>query len=281
MALAAALFSIMNFVAHRVATPWTWVAASRAIVGTVVAVGVARTRGRAPFVRPTRIMWLRSILGTLAMGATFFALGRRELPLGDTTTLLNLTPLILALLAPFVLGERSGRSVWGPLALSASGVVLIVRPSFLFGGHGSIPLGATVPAGVALLASTFSAFAMMSLRWASRSDQSTPEAIVVHFSLFGATTLSIAALVLGAPLPRPTELPWLLLAGACGGLAQIAMTTAYARATAARVSGVGYLAVPFSAALGALALGEIPAPFTLAGMVLVVVGGLLLTRGAS
>ncbi len=286
MALAAALFSVMNFVGHRLAVTqelaWPWVAAARALVGTAVGITVARMRGRAPFVRPTPIMWVRSILGTIAMACTFYALGRRELPLGDTTTLLNLTPIMLALLAPIVLKEHSGRRVWGPLALSATGVVLIVRPSFLFGGEGAISSAAAVPAGVALLASTFSAFAMMSLRFASRSERgtgTTPEAIVVHFSVFGAVTLTSLALGSGARVPVLHELPWLLVAGLCGGLAQIAMTTAYSRATAARVSGVGYLAVPFSALLGALALAEIPKPFTLVGMALVVLGGLLLTRG--
>lgn len=276
MATAAALFSVMNFVAHRAGSPdWTWVACTRAMVGTIVAVSVARLRGRRAFVRPTRIMWLRSILGTVAMACTFYALGRHELPLGDTTTLLNLTPIILALLAPVVLGERSGRSVWGSLALSATGVVLIVRPSFLFGGHG-IPVAGAVPAGVALVASTFSAFAMMSLRRASTGDN--PEAIVVHFSLFGTVVLSTLAFVSGAPLPHLGDVPWLALAGLSGGLAQIAMTTAYARGAAARVSGVGYLAVPFSALLGAIALAEIPSRWTLFGMVLVVGGGVLLAR---
>lgn len=281
MATAAALFSVMNFVAHRssASTHWTWVAATRAVVGAIVGIGVARVRGRPAFVRPSPIMWLRSVLGTVAMGCTFFALGRRELPLGDATTLLNLTPLILALLAPLVLRERSGRGVWGPLALSAAGVLLIVRPSFLFGGADSIPTAAAIPAMVALVGSTFSAFAMMSLRRASKGD--VAEAIVVHFSLFGAVTLGGAALVLNAPPPPPAQLPWLLVAGACGGLAQVAMTTAYARAPAARLSGVGYLAVPFSAVLGAIALGEVPTRWTVVGMVLVVAGGLLLARAGA
>lgn len=280
MATAAALFSVMNFVAHRSGAAggahWTWIAATRAVVGAIVGVVVARLRRRPVFVRPLPIMWLRSVLGTVAMGCTFFALGRSELPLGDATTLLNLTPLLLALLAPLVLGERSGRGVWGPLALSAGGVLLIVRPSFLFGGADAIPTAAAIPAMVALVGSAFSAFAMMSLRRASKGD--VAEAIVVHFSLFGAVTLGALAFVLRAPAPSATELPWLLVAGACGGLAQIAMTTAYARATAARLSGVGYLAVPFSAMLGAIALGEVPTRWTVVGMVLVVAGGLLLAR---
>ncbi|CAN5393306.1 hypothetical protein BH09MYX1_BH09MYX1_63290 [soil metagenome] len=277
MTIAAALFSVMNFIAHRSGntTHWTWIACTRAIVGTVVAISAARLRGLSAFVKPSRIMWVRSIFGTVAMAATFYALARRELPLGDTTTLLNLTPLFLGLLAPIVLGERSGRTVWGPLALSASGVLLIVRPSFLFGGA-HVPTTAAVPAFVAIGASTFSAFAMMSLRRASRGD--SPEAIVVHFSLFGAVTLSTLALVLGAPRPPLADVPWLLAAGACGGLAQLAMTRAYSRAAAARVSGMGYLAVPFSAILAAVALAEVPSKWTVLGMALVVSGGIFLAR---
>lgn len=278
MATAAALFSVMNFIAHRAGSTvhWTHIAMTRAVVGSLVGIAVAIVRRRPAFVVPSRIMWLRSVLGTVAMGCTFFALSKPSLPLGDATTLFNLTPLILAVLAPVVLGERSGRAIWGPLALSAIGVVAIVRPTFLFGGSHALPASAALPAAIAALAATFSAFAMMSLRRASAGDG--PEAIVVHFSLFGSASFAVLAAVTGAPWPRFTDFAWLSLAGLCGGLAQLAMTSAYARAPAARVSGIGYLAVPFSAMLGAAWMGEIPTGWTLAGMLLVVVGGVVLAR---
>jgi drug/metabolite transporter (DMT)-like permease len=69
----------------------------------------------------------------------------------------------------------------------------------------------------------------------------------------------------------------MLAAGGFGGLAQIAVTRAYALERAARVAGLAYLAVVVDAILGALALHEWPSAMTLVGMGLVVTGGLVVT----
>ena len=54
------------------------------------------------------------------MAATFYALSSRTLPLGDTVTLLNLTPIFLAVLAPIFLREPTGRAVALALLLRAA-----------------------------------------------------------------------------------------------------------------------------------------------------------------
>lgn len=278
MALAAALFASMNFLARLSSghAHWTQVACVRAGVGAAVAYAVARARGRPAFVAPTRLMWERSVLGTVAMGCTFYALGRSELPLGDTVTLLNLTPIILALVAPVFLKERSGTRVWGAILVAAVGVVLIVRPTFLFGGARALGPSALVPTLAAVLASVFAAFAMMSLRRVSAGQN--VEAIVVHFSLTATAALLLVALAARAPLPDAVEALPMVGAGLCAGVAQLAMTRAYAMAHATRVSGVGYLAIPISALLGAALLHEWPTKLAVLGMALVVAGGVLITR---
>ena len=278
MAAAATLFATMNFLARLSSghAHWSQVACVRATIGAAVAYAVARARGKAAFVPATRLMWQRSLLGTVAMGCTFYALGRRELPLGDTVTLFNLTPIVLAVVAPIFLKERSGPGVWMAIVVAAAGVVLIVRPTFLFGGTHALGEEAVVPAAVALIAAVFSAFAMMSLRRVSAGLN--PEAIVVHFSLTGATALGLVAVASRAPLPSATDALPMLGAGLCAGFAQLAMTRAYAMQQATRVSGVGYLAVPISALLGAALLHEWPTKLALVGMALVVAGGVLITR---
>jgi drug/metabolite transporter (DMT)-like permease len=73
----------------------------------------------------------------------------------------------------------------------------------------------------------------------------------------------------------------MILSGLCAGLAQLAVTRAYAVEHAARVSGLNYLAVVVSALLGAAFLGERPGPQAIAGMALVVAGGLVVVLGAT
>jgi drug/metabolite transporter (DMT)-like permease len=272
MALSACLFAAMNTLARR-ASPhahWTVVAAVRAAIGAGVALIVAAARRTRLRQRPSATMWLRSGFGTLAMICTFFALGSATLPLSDAATLFNLSPVIVAFLAPRVLGERSGRRLFLALPFSVVGTILVLRPATLFGGGASLGRHALVPAMVAMSAALFSAVAMLMLRRASEREPT--EAIALHFSVVAATSIGCVALAI-APLPSARALPYMLGAGVCAGLAQLAMTRAYALDRAAHVGAVGYLNIVASAMLGVLFLGERPSATSLAGMALVVGGG--------
>jgi drug/metabolite transporter (DMT)-like permease len=277
MAGGAVLFAWMNFFARLASSSASWmtVGAVRALIGALVAIAVARMRGASLVAKDRRAIFWRSLFGTSAMLATFYALSSRTLSLGDTVTLLNLTPVFLAVLAPIFLRERTSLAVAFALALSLGGVVLILHPSFAWQDAGLTrgPAAATT-ATVAVLASFLASIAMMMLRRMGPTE--TAEAIAAHFSLFAAATLSALALF-DLRLPTLRDAAFMVAAGVCAGFAQIAMTRAYALERAARVSGVGYLAVVASALLGAAVLGERPTLGAIGGMALVVSGGLLVT----
>lgn len=279
MALAAVLFATMNFFARLVGeggrVPWAHVGAVRALVGAMVAVGIALARGATLRARDRRGMWGRSALGTASMLCTFYALSRRGLPLGDTTTLLNLTPVFLAFLSPRFLGERAGPRVFVAIAIALSGVVVLLRPRALF-GHADASSDAIVCGAAATAASVFAAFAMMMLRKIGKTE--SPEAIAVHFSLVAAGTM-LAVSLPTMRIPPAKDALYMFLAGLAAGVAQVAMTRAYALERAANVSAVGYLAVVVSAGLGAVALREWPTALALVGMSLVVAGGLVVVLG--
>jgi drug/metabolite transporter (DMT)-like permease len=273
MAGSAVGFALMNFFAHVASAHahWSLTAATRSIVGAAVAYGSARTRGAAMRVVDRRGIWWRSFWGTWSMLLTFFALST-PLPLGDVVTLTNLSPVFLALFAPVLLAERTGKRVLVALVLSLAGVVLVVRPE-LVAGPGALA-GACAAIGAALSAS----FSYTMLR--RMGPRESPEAVALHFSLVAAVVLTSiasahAALHPAAPDARTVAL--MVAAGVSGGLAQIALTRAYALGRAAQVGSLSYLAVVISAALGALALGEWPPPRAVLGMGLVVAGGLVVT----
>jgi drug/metabolite transporter (DMT)-like permease len=282
MSLAALLFALMNLFTRiaSIHAPWTMIAAARALVGAVVAASVAAARGVPWFVRGgQRVMWLRSIFGTLSMTATFYALSSHTLPLGDTACLLSLAPVFVAALAPALLGERTGRRLAVALACSLVGVVLVLRPAALFGGA-QAPAAASAGPGpletavVAMVAAFLSALAMIMLRRVGQREN--PEAIALHFSLVataGLGVLSIATL----RLPTAGDAVLMLLAGMAGGFAQLALTRAYSLDRAARVGAVGYLSVVGSALLGTAALHETPRGEALAGIALVIASGVTLT----
>lgn len=277
MAASAVLFALMNFFA-RLATAsasWMTVGAVRGLIGGFVAIAVARARGRSLVVKDRRAVFWRSLVGTAAMSATFLALSSRTLSLGDTVTLLNLTPVFLAVLAPIFLGERTSGAVVLALTLSLGGVVLVLHPSFAF--EGAAPAGglsAAATAGLAVLASFLASIAMMLLRRVGPTE--TAEGISMHFSFFAAGTLGLASLT-DLRMPTARDAILMVAAGIFAGLAQIALTRAYSLELAARVSGMSYLAVVTSALLGAVVLHEQPTLGALLGMALVVSGGLVVT----
>ena len=277
MVAAAVLFASMNFFARLASASASWmtVGAVRALVGALVAITVARLRGASLAVKDRRAIFWRSLLGTLSMAATFYALSSRTLSLGDTVTLLNLTPVFLAVLAPIFLRERTSSAVVVALALSLGGVVLVLHPSFSF-HDAALTVGPSsgATAAFAVLAAFLSSIAMMLLRRVGPTE--TAEAISVHFSFFAAGALGLLALS-DLRVPSPHAAACMVAAGVCAGFAQIAMTRAYSLELAARVSGMSYLSVVASALLGAAVLGEQPTLGVSCGMALVVAGGLVVT----
>lgn len=285
MALGALLFALMNLFVKLASTSASWasIACVRALVGAAVAFAVARARGAslAP-TNPRAIFW-RSFFGTISMLATFYALSSRTVSLGDTATLLNLAPAFLAVLAPFVLRERTAPSVALAITISLLGVVLVVRPTFFFGGAAAVAEGASGPGPtVTILAAVGAAFAtsiaMMMLRRVGRTEDA--EVIVFHFSLFAAVVNGLVALT-DLRMPTARDAGMMLAGGLCAGLGQLTMTRAYALENAAKVSGMSYLSVVASAALGGVVFGERPGPTAVAGMLLVVAGGVVVTFARS
>lgn len=285
MAASAILFAAMNVFARLAteSTSWASVATVRALVGALVAFGVGRLRKTSLAAVDRWAIFWRSVFGTASMLATFYALSSRTLPLGDTVTLLNLTPVFLAVLAPLVLRERTAPSIAFAIGLALVGVVLVLHPAAIFGGVPATasPVATSGPSslvtgGVAVLAAILTSIAMMMLRRAGKTESA--EAIAFHFSLFAAAVHAVFA-VFDPRVPTFRDATFMVAAGLCAGFAQIAMTRAYALQSAARVSAMSYLSVVASALFGAAILGEPPRTSAIAGMAFVITSGLVVTFG--
>lgn len=281
MAISAFLFASMNLLARAATSSASWatIGFTRATIGALVAYSVARLRGGTVATKDYRAVLWRAFFGTISMFSTFYALSSKTLSLGDVATLLNIAPVFLALLAPFVLKERTSKLVGVAIAIALTGVVFVVRPSFIFGAgaiaaHVMTGPSAGVTALVAIGAALSTSFAMMMLRRVGQTE--SPEAIAFHFSIIAAGVLGVIALVdLRAPSFRDAVL--MVGAGLCAGTGQLLMTRAYTLENAARVAGMSYIAVPASALLGTVFLGDKLGPTTTVGMILVVFGGVLVT----
>jgi drug/metabolite transporter (DMT)-like permease len=84
----------------------------------------------------------RSVIGFGAIGLAFLAV--QHLPVGDATVLCGLSPIFTSIGATCLLGEKYGVREFGGVVFSLTGVVMISRPSFLFGGVCNVGVEASV-----------------------------------------------------------------------------------------------------------------------------------------
>lgn len=216
---------------------------------------------------------LRGVVGASALSLFYFGIGR--LPLGDAVTVQYTAPVWTALAAALLLGERLRPVVFVGAALSLAGVVLVAKPSVLFGTEASLD-GAGIAAVAA--AAVLSGFAYTFVRKLRQTDR--PMTIIFYLSWIG--LVGSAPFVLGGGWSWPSGWEWALLLGI--GLAthagQVGLTKGMHRLEAGTASSIGYLQVVLAFVWGALVLREPVDALSLLGATLVVSSVLLVVRRA-
>jgi drug/metabolite transporter (DMT)-like permease len=276
MFASAAAFAAMSACSHALAArcDWRLVAVARGGIAFVLTAWLARATGVRVVFRWPRTLWMRSVVGSLSMLFTFYALTGSDLPVSTAVTLFNTFPIWVTLLAWPVLRERPSAAFLVALASSVIGVVLIEQglPAETSGlsGVGS-PRGAIASA---LLAAVCTAIVMLGLH---RLRAINSLAIVVHFS--GVATVAVVGFAAVTALNGwPIDLAALrdpvtaaLLAGV-GGLAtigQLAMTRAFSLGRPQRLAVVGLTQVVFVLAFDVALWGYRLEPANLAGLALI------------
>jgi drug/metabolite transporter (DMT)-like permease len=201
----------------------------RSLVITLALLTWSQLRGASLYVGNRRRMLWRCTVGLSAMACYFYAV--QQIPLSNAVTLQYTAPLFVALFSGAMLRERVSPLVYGCIALSFVGTVLIVSPSLR---------SVDIDALVALISGVLSAFAYLAVRGLRTS--ATPDGVVFWFALFCTlATLPLAA----SELPR-LALPEVLAitgVGICAGVGQTGMTRAYQAARAAYIGAFSYATV--------------------------------------
>ncbi len=181
-----------------------------------------------------------------------------------------LHPMFTALLALVLLRERPTAATLACIALSFSGLLVMVRPGFLFGG-----LSAsydTLAVAIAIAGAFGSGLAYTIVRRLSSVED--PSVIVMYFPL----VCLPATLLLGwDDFVMPGGWTWLtlIMVGIFTQVGQVSLTRAMQTETASRAGSFSYSQVLFATLLGLWVFGEIPGPWTLAGASLIMLGTLV------
>jgi drug/metabolite transporter (DMT)-like permease len=255
--------------------PGTGVSALRYSFGALgLALAVALRHGRAGFVLPRP--WLQAGRGAaVALATLCFFMGVMAMPLASATAVQFTSPIVTALLSPFVLKEKPPKAVWAATLLAFAGVLVVLRPNLLALGPVALyPLGG--------------AFGMSWLMMLNRKAAGDAPILVMQFLLaaFAAPWLAAAAFLLHASGDPHFQvaMPSGIVVAKCLAVALFATTghsliyTAVLRATAATVAPMTYVQLLMAALLGWLFFGNAPDAPTFLGAALIVGGGLWLWR---
>jgi len=265
--LSETLFAIM-----RLATRWgaadvpgLEIGAARFLGGAAVAFALARSRGVSLAIGDQRTAWMRSGFGALNALAVFHVLGQSRIALGDVATLQATGPLFVALFSYPMIGERVGARVALGVTLGFAGLAVLVGPAFRTSGDLALMM---------LAGALCYAMAMLSLRRLGAHE--TSEGIAFHLSLVSGFTLLLLALPRWV-VPGTRAIEAMVASALCGGLAQVAMSRAYALDRAARMSAFAHAGVVMTYLLEAAVWRRFPAPHQWTGAALVVVAGLVVS----
>jgi drug/metabolite transporter (DMT)-like permease len=235
---------------------------ARSLVVLLLSWFFLRRRGLSARGEDRRLLFLRGVVGFISLSCFYFALV--HLPLADATVIQYTNPVWTALLAAVLLAEPVGRKEIVLSVASLGGVVVMARPTLLFGGEAAgLPGG---PVAVGVVGALFSGLAYVAVRRLAKSDH--PLVVVYWFALIS-TLGSLPFVLRDLALPSGRALTLLLGVGVATYLGQVLITMGLREERAGRAMGVAYLQVVFAAAWGALVLGEVPDRWTFAGAAII------------
>ncbi|MBM6594383.1 DMT family transporter [Microvirga pudoricolor] len=195
-----------------------------------------------------RLSHLRSHLIRVASNSaalTFSFAAFASLPLALVTAIGFTRPLLLLVLAAFLLGERVSRIRYTLTAVGFVGILVMVGPS-------SVPWNLGLAAAFASV--LFGSIAVIQTR---RLAGENTVMLMLFYTIGLAALTSVPAALVWVPIPWDRA-PGILLVGILAQLGQYCWLQAYQKQEARLLAPIGYLSVVFSAFAGWLYFGEVP-----------------------
>jgi drug/metabolite transporter (DMT)-like permease len=235
-------------------------------VGSVAFVALFVNPWTTPGVARTRRPWLQAGRSVLLLGSTalnFFAL--KYLQLTESVSIMFATPLLVALLAGPLLGERVGPRRLAAIGIGFVGILIVTRPG----------LGGLHPAAFLSLAAAV-CYALYSIATRVLAGYDSSATTMLYSGLAGLVFVTpVVPLAWSVP---GSALVWLMMVvvGALGAFGHWLLILAHARAPAPVLSPFIYTQIVWMILLGFVLFGDVPDGWTLSGSAIVIASGLYL-----
>lgn len=232
----------------------------------VMAVWLVFDRRRAFRPGHPRFQILRGSLLLATSALSFF--GLQHMPVAEFTAINMLTPVLVTLLAAWLLKESVSPLRWVLMALAFAGAVVVIRPgSGLFGWAVLFPLACAV---------TYASFQVLTTRLAGMDDP-----LVTHFWTGAVGAVIVLPVLLASQVDvagvlaaaTPLQRTALIVAGLTGTFGHLLLILALGLAPASTLMPFVYVQIGSATIVGWLVLGVLPDRWGWIGMGIVAVSG--------
>lgn len=215
----------------------------------------------------TRHLKLQLARSVLLFGMTLlYFTTLKFLPFAEAVSLLQIAPLMITVLAALMLHERVGARRWIGVGIGFLGALVLLRP-----GLGVMQTAALLGLGAA----AFQAAYQVATRMLGPGDSIWTT--LIYSTGFGALAASCAMPFVWVT-PDAGAAGLMVLTGIFGFGAHLCLVWAYSQAEASAVAPFNYCAPVWATMAGLFVFGEVPAPTTLIGAVIIVGAGLYVWR---
>ena len=235
-------------------------------VQALVLLALVGPRVRLDLVRTKRLP-MHLARGVLLIGSSLcFFSALRFLPLAEATALNYTSPILVTLMASWLLRERLTRPRWAFVIAGFVGMLLIVRPgSELLAPTALLALGA---------ATLYATFQIMTRTLAGENLM----ALMFYPSLVGTAILSLFIPFVRSDDWYPTsDIAAFVGIGILGTLGHLLFVRAFQRASASAIAPFTYAQLVWSTLAGWLVFGTFPDGWTLIGIFVIAGSGVVLT----
>ncbi len=211
----------------------------------------------------TKYPRLQLVRSAFLFGATVcFFLSLPHLKLVTVIAIFEVSPLVICLFAFFFLGEPVGWRRWAGVACGLVGALIIIRPAGDF---------FTPAALLPLMSATLFAAYAVSTRFLGQAEN--PWTSFLYTALIGTIGANLC-LPFFWTTPEPTDVMFMAILGAGGGIGHLMLIRALVQADASALSLFTYCGLIYSAILGYFVFSEVPDVFTVVGSVFIVSAGI-------
>jgi drug/metabolite transporter (DMT)-like permease len=201
-----------------------------------------------------------TVRALMLVGTTGFAMAAfKIMPLAESTAFLFVTPLIVVILANWLLKESVSRGRWIAIVAGFAGALLIARPG-----------GALSTEGVILMSLAAGCYSIYQVQTRHMSLTENTVTMLFYTALVGTVVMSLAApLYWGGPMPDVWQALSIASLGVLGGTGHLMMTRAFRHAPASTLSPFLYGQLIWAMLLGWLFYNHLPDLLSVAGMAVI------------